>query len=257
MNKQREAIYGLRRSILEGEDVHGFVEQAIEQAVNSSIEIYFGVEAGKEIDFEGFILFVKSKFNFDLNQRKEGLLSISKDDLIRILLAQAVEYYKTKKASIGEEAVAQLEQIVSLQVIDSKWKDHLYAMDSLKEGIGLRAYAQRDPLIEYQHEAFSMFEEMFNSINDEVVETLFKIQAAKQERARSVFASLPQEFVHHEFSSLSGPTEAERVSASKPPPSQLPAFRREDSKVGRNDPCPCGAKDASGKPIKYKKCHGR
>ncbi len=257
MNKQREVIYSLRRSILEGQDIEGFIGQALEQTVDSAVERYFNVEAGQDIDFEGFVLFVKSEFNLDLDIKAEDLKVISQVDLQSSLLNQAQKYYESKKAALGPESINQFEQFVILQVIDAKWKDHLYAMDSLKEGISLRAYAQRDPLIEYQHEAFSMFEEMYNSINDEVVATLFKIQAAKQERVKSIFASLPQEFVHSEFSSLSQKAQSPEVPISRPNSPAPATFHKDAPKIGRNDPCPCGARDASGKPIKYKKCHGR
>ncbi|MDP2938567.1 MAG: preprotein translocase subunit SecA [Candidatus Omnitrophota bacterium] len=257
MNKQREVIYSLRRSILEGKNIHNFVQLAIEESIDNGVERYFTTEAGTDIDFEGFILFLKSKFNFDLNIPMEELRVFLRNDLRELLLKKAGEYYQAKQTAIGVENSTQLERIVSLQVIDTKWKDHLYAMDSLKEGINLRAYGQRDPLIEYQHEAFSMFEEMYNSINEDVVETLFKIQAAKQERVKSVFASLPQEFVHSEFSSLSRKAQAQDMPVlAKHEPSSA-AFRKETPKVGRNDPCPCGKTDANGKPIKYKKCCGR
>ncbi len=248
MNKQREAIYSLRRSLLDGEDIKGFIEQAIAQSADSASQQFFTADASGELDFAGLALFVKSKFNFDPKIELPEAESLSKENLREALLNQALEYYQSKKMAMAEDNFTRLEQIVSLQVIDAKWKDHLYAMDNLKEGISLRAYGQRDPLIEYQHEAFNMFETMFNSINEEAVETLFKVQAAKPERLRGVFSSLPQEFVHSEFSSLS------RESPRPPAPA---TFHKETPKVGRNDPCPCGAQDATGKPIKYKKCHGK
>jgi len=144
-----------------------------------------------------------------------------------------------------------------LHVIDSRWKDHLYGMDCLKEGIGLRAYGARDPLIEYQKEAYNMFVEMMERIKDDVVELVFRMQILEQKELRGVFTSLPQKTEHREFGGLSATSAQVRMSqedeggASReeaPAPSRT--VRHEGPKVGRNDPCPCG----SGK--KYKKCCG-
>jgi preprotein translocase subunit SecA len=149
-----------------------------------------------------------------------------------------------------------LERILLLHTIDAKWKDHLNAMDQLKEGIGLRAYGQRDPIIEYKKEGFAMFQMMFESINREIAETIFRVQPPSpgRERPRGVFSSLPKRLVHNEFSSLDrqGPAVADRgeVPGSQKA-SQAQPYQNPETKVGRNDPCPCG----SGK--KYKKCCGQ
>jgi preprotein translocase subunit SecA len=139
-----------------------------------------------------------------------------------------------------------------LQIIDAKWKDHLYAMDNLREGISLRAYGHRDPLIEYQHESFNMFQEMYDAINEEALQAIFKVQAISKEEMRSIFMSLPQQQIHSEFSSLSQAQLAKDTIQTKPEaPRQQISTPKTTQKVGRNDPCPCG----SGK--KYKKCCGR
>jgi preprotein translocase subunit SecA len=160
--------------------------------------------------------------------------------------------YLEKEKNLGIELMRQLEYMVFLQVIDSKWKDHLYAMDSLREGIGLRAYGQRDPLLEYKREAFDMFNRMIANIEEEAVEAVFKMQPAKPERIRGVFSSLAQELLHPEITKMEAP--AERLSGedfSSPPQTQPIVPQRAQPKVGRNDPCPCH----SGK--KYKKCCGK
>jgi preprotein translocase subunit SecA len=145
-----------------------------------------------------------------------------------------------------------LERMVFLQIIDSKWKEHLYMMDNLREGIGLRAYGQRDPLIEYKREAFSYFEQMVANIEDEAVETIFKLQARQPERLKGVFVSLPQELIHPEAPIPQEPTQ-ENINQVAPPANfhKPSPIQSSQEKVGRNDPCPCG----SGK--KYKKCCGR
>jgi len=142
--------------------------------------------------------------------------------------------------------------MVFLQIIDSKWKDHLYAMDSLREGIGLRAYGQRDPLIEYKREAFEMFGQMITAIEEDAVHTVFKLQPAKPDRFQGVFSSLPKELSHPEADQFKAPapdiSEPENTGFEKT--KALPV-KSGQPKVGRNDLCPCG----SGK--KYKKCCGK
>lgn len=148
-----------------------------------------------------------------------------------------------KEESFGG-GIQQLEQAVCLQIIDTKWKDHLYAMDYLREGIGLRAYGQRDPLIEYQHEAFSMFSEMIESIKDQIVEIIFKIQLVHKDKLKGVFVSLPQDFIHPELTRFQkSPQEfpdAPFDIPSKPLPRLSPNLKSTTA-VGRNDPCPCGS----------------
>jgi len=150
-----------------------------------------------------------------------------------------------------------LEKIILLQTIDSKWKDHLYSMDILREGIGLRAYGQKDPLVEYQHEGFDMFEEMTYRIKEEALEYILKVRPFIEEKIQGIFEALPQEFSHPEFSRPTPhqPTYqdsyGEDVTLTQPQPPKVTTYQRTSQKVGRNDPCPCG----SGK--KYKKCCGK
>jgi preprotein translocase subunit SecA len=180
---------------------------------------------------------------------------MGEDQVKEKLLSLLLGVYDKKEKEMTPELMRNLEGMAFLQIIDSKWKDHLYAMDSLREGIGLRAYGQRDPLIEYKREAFGMFSQMIGAIEDEAVETIFKLQPVRQERFRGVFSSLPQELSHPESEKFQAPGPGvpcvrEEVSIpggeAKPSPAQT-----HQPKVGRNDPCPCG----SGK--KYKKCCGK
>ncbi|RKY38657.1 MAG: preprotein translocase subunit SecA, partial [Candidatus Omnitrophota bacterium] len=165
--------------------------------------------------------------------------------------------YRRKRERVGKEAMQRLIKDAMLQVLDSKWKEHLYAMDVLREGIGLRAYGQRDPLVEYQHESFAMFSQMIERIEEESLEFIFKAEPIEEEIS-SVF-SVPQEFVHKEISGLERAKKEEPVVSSLLSPSKAHSpssdtsipYRREGRKIGRNEPCPCG----SGK--KYKRCCGR
>ena len=153
------------------------------------------------------------------------------------------------------EIMRRMERMILLHVIDTKWKEHLYSMDQVKDGISLRALGQRDPLVEYKKEGFAMFKAMYASINHEVAAMIFRLEAMPQDlRPRSVFSAIPQKAVHQEFQAgipKAGITPASRLRGNKwSLNSPRPQHRRTEDKVGRNDPCPCG----SGK--KYKKCCG-
>jgi len=257
MNKQREVIYTLRRSILEGEGTKEIILDGINDFVAGKVQQFLSSETGEaNWDAEGLILLLKTNFGLDISSKREEFSTMSQEQIKDFVLNALLEMYEQKEKAIGTEQIRYLERMIILQNIDTKWKDHLYAMDQLKEGINLRAYGQRDPLVEYQREAFNMFQAMHASIYEEVVETVFKVQAVNEkEKPRGVFSSIPQQFVHNEFTSLSqvasqfapgsGEGAGDKEQASAPDP-----YHKPTAKVGRNDPCPCG----SGK--KYKKCCG-
>jgi len=191
------------------------------------------------------------KFGMELDSGK--LSALSGGELKEKLFDELLAVYDKKEKDIGEELMRHLERMVFLQIFDAKWKDHLYAMDNLREGIGLRAYGQRDPLIEYKREAFGMFGEMVACVEEEAVETIFKLQPAKPQKFRGVFSSLPQELSHPETGKLIRPLagpQGELPEGASPEEPAAKTFKSNQPKVGRNDPCPCG----SGK--KYKKCCG-
>jgi len=259
MNRQREVIYAMRRSVLDGEDIKERMVQALEDSIHIMVGQYlFPKDAQPESgpDIEGFTVALKTAFHIDIGPAQDQIEFMSHEQVAQVFFEKALEVYTQKENSITPVQMRGLERMILLQTIDTKWKDHLYAMDQLKEGIGLRAFAHRDPLVEYQHEAFGMFEAMYDSIMQEAIETAFKVEPVRDpQRVRSVFASLPQQMVHAEHSSLSG---AQAPTGGKPlpedglrePPKDRPQLRVSE-KVGRNDPCPCG----SGK--KYKKCCGQ
>ncbi len=251
MNKQREVIYGQRRAVLEGvslkEDILGITDKVIEGIVNT----HFGDavrQAAGSAELSG-----KIKLKFGLELDLSSLENSAGAKIKEHLYEKAAAAYAEKEKKLGAELMRHLEYMVFLQVIDSKWKDHLYAMDSLREGIGLRAYGQRDPLIEYKREAFDMFGRLISSIEEEAVEAVFKLQPVRPERIRGVFSSVAQELLHPELAKMEAPAEKllGEENLSSPPRAQPIAPQRAQPKVGRNDPCPCH----SGK--KYKKCCGR
>ena len=238
MNKQREIIYGQRHQILQGISLKERVMEIAEAIIDNLVSIHFPENSsGAEPDPKGFIAVLKSKFGLQpkIDMLNNSSSAVMKEELVK----QVVSLYENKEQAIGEGLMRHLERMVFLQIIDAKWKDHLYAMDSLREGIGLRAYGQRDPLVEYKREAFGMFTQMVGSIEEESVEAIFKLQSVQPERFKGVFSSVHQELSHPEITNLQAPPEgANQVKLSHP-------------KVGRNDPCPCGSNK------KYKKCCGK
>jgi preprotein translocase subunit SecA len=256
MNKQREVIYAQRRSILGGASLKDDILQVVERMVDTLVAVYIPEAHGTEDwDLAGLANAARAKFG--LNLEVGELASLGKDAIKERLQQRLVRAYEAKESSMGFELARYLERSLYLQIIDAKWKEHLYTMDSLREGIGLRAYGQRDPLVEYKREAFGMFTEMMASIEEEAAEVLFKLQPAKPAQFHGVFESVPQDFVHHQASQFEyvapaaeeGPSPPAPISAESDLPPSKPA--QHGPKVGRNDPCPCG----SGK--KYKKCCGR
>jgi len=274
MNKQREVIYSMRRSILESQDVKNLISEAIEDMVDRLVAHYL-FATGEEVTFDvdGLEVYLKSKFNYDLAPHKEKLKDMTQPEVLDLIFKDLCVIYDAKEKDIEAEHLRHIERMLLMNVIDSKWKDHLYAMDQLKEGVSLRSYGQRDPLIEYKREGFEMFQMMYDSINQEVAEMIFRIQPVSKtpttKRPRGVFSSLPQQLVHNEISGLSdvarqnakhfgeaSPNSQSEFGGRQHPPAEgdeaTPTpYRKSGPKVGRNDPCPCG----SGK--KYKKCCGQ
>ena len=262
MNKQREVIYALRRDILESDNVKDYILDAVEGAVAGAIQDFlFNLKDQNERqwDVEGLNTYLKLNFNYSLNEIKAQLDDQPQEKINELIVEKVLAVYQEKEKAIPAEHLRHIEKIFLLHTIDAKWKDHLYAMDQLKEGISLRAYAQRDPVVEYKREGFAMFQMMYNLVFQEVGENIFKIQPLPEKmRMRSVFGSLPQKMVHDEFSGLSAraqaappPAESERGEPPQQERQSVETYRKDAPKVGRNDPCPCG----SGK--KYKKCCGK
>jgi preprotein translocase subunit SecA len=233
MNKQREAIYGLRRKVLEETSHSEYILELVEDILKYQIEQRIPERSDpRDWDLEGLETDLHSQFNLEVDREK--LMELGDADQIQDFLFQKIEQlYTDKKATIGEDRWNFHERMLMLHVIDSQWKDHLYALDHLKEGIGFRGYGQRDPLVEYKKESFTLFEEMMNRMEDDIVRYVFLTQPPSAEEIPRVRAPKPVQF--------SGPSLESAVAVSTAQKTQ---------KIGRNDPCPCG----SGK--KYKKCCG-
>jgi preprotein translocase subunit SecA len=261
MNKQREVIYSLRRFILDSQDIKNLIFDSLTITIDRAIATYSSIH-GDGFDSEGLDLYLKSKLNFALNESKETLQQKTAEEIRTTILEGLKAQYQAKEQEISSESIRQMERMLFLHTIDLKWKDHLYTMDQVKEGIGLRSYGQRDPLIEYKKEAFAMFQRMYDMMDEEIVEMVFKLQPAQRSmRLKGVFSSIPQHTIHNEASGLSQAVAqmAEQRQMGSPPPmpaasleaANVASSHKSGPKVGRNDPCPCG----SGK--KYKKCCGR
>lgn len=255
MNRQREVIYDERRKVLYGLDLKSYIDELMEEIIDYAVDTYLNEKLRvDEWDFSGFRQYLDSRFSIkakDLNLEEMRVVQI-KD----VLLERMKNMYAEKEKDLGEQMTRYFERMILLQVIDTRWKDHLWAMDSLREGIGLRAYGQRDPLVEYQHEGYDMFMDMIDRIKEETIEYLFKVRAVKEERETSVFDVSKQHLVHEEKNQFQGAALNEAPKPADFYEGQLPeqkaaTYKRETPKVGRNDPCPCG----SGK--KYKKCCGK
>ena len=254
MNRQREVIYEERKRVLYGEDLRDYVYEIMDEVLEFALDTYLNEKVGvDQWDFEGFRQYVELRFG--VRTKSVGLEEMRRPDIKDTILEVMKKAYEEKEKALGPDMARHIERMILLQVIDTRWKDHLYAMDSLREGIGLRAYGQRDPLIEYQHEGYAMFMDMIDRIKEETIEYLFKIKAVKEESVSQVFAPSKQKMVHEERSQFEGvPAGRETESAAyegQLPQEKVETYKREEPKVGRNDPCPCG----SGK--KYKKCCGK
>jgi preprotein translocase subunit SecA len=236
MNKQREAIYSLRRDILHGREGREYVVGAGEEILEFLVDTHLPEREGKDSEWNEAELNAEL-FNFfalDAGSAGIDLKEASRDDIREGLLQAIRTKFEEKETQLGAEVMALHIRYLLLQVIDQQWKDHLLMLDHLKEGIGLRGYGQRNPLIEYKKESFELFREMMERIQDRVVQFVWKAELTADTQARRQVAAPPRQ----DFSYSAPPKEA-------PQP-----VRRQGKKVGRNDPCPCG----SGK--KYKKCHG-
>src|SRR5438132_14282627 len=192
-----------------------------------------------ELDFNGLQTAILQQFGFDF--RTEGLdpSHMSSKEIEEALIAKAHEKYDQKETLIGSPPMRYHERMLMLQIVDSHWKDHLLAMDHLKEGIGLRGYGQRNPLVEYQKEGFEMFEALMRVMQQDVVEKVFSVQVRREQDVQQI--DQQQQRPQRVMMSHGGETVNAEAQQAK----------RDGIKVGRNDPCPCG----SGK--KYKRCHGK
>ncbi len=253
MNKQREIIYQRRKRALTGESLRDNIYSSIEDFITEQVEIFSENEYAENWDWDGLnnVMFKTILLPLSLTQEKKEDISV--DELKERLIEAAKENYKRKCEAFGNEIIGHLEKIATLHTIDEKWKEHLYEMDHLKEGINLRAYGQKDPLIEYKQEGFRAFKQMLEAIDDEILEIVFKanIEGEQDLSRQQPRAVIDMSTVHEDTAGMgfAGQPEAQQQQGNVGAGKRQPV--RVEKKVGRNDPCPCG----SGK--KYKHCCGQ
>ena len=235
MNQQREVIYAERKKILRQEDLRGNIKDMIEKVVQRTMAMYAPAEVySEDWDLNALINYAEEFFAPRGLLTVDYLQNLSREELDEYLHKVAEENYKQREEAIGSELMRELENLVMLKVVDNHWMEHLDAMDMLREGVGLRAYGQKDPLVEYKFEAYDMFEAMNEAIQDDVVRYIYHVNVITQ----------PQVDDRLEKASTNNPNVDGTDENQK-----LPAESGEE--VGRNEPCPCG----SGK--KYKNCCGK
>ncbi|HVH54617.1 MAG TPA: SEC-C metal-binding domain-containing protein, partial [Vicinamibacterales bacterium] len=282
MNKQRETIYRLRRQLLEGKiqydpedgeeaeivETREYLITLAESMLESTVDRYAGPEIDvEERDYAALRTAVSEIYGLDPAELEPVPLdTMNTDEIVDALWVPILAKYETKEKLVPVEILRKVERDIMLQLVDAQWKDHLYSLDHLKEGIGLRGYGQRDPLVEYKKESYALFQAMKDRIDEEMVRYLWRLtpvlsesgEAASpvrqptQRRAPQITMSGPSTTAAPSpFGAFGGST-----TGTTPRPARvggddaIKQVKREEPKVGRNDPCPCG----SGK--KYKKCHG-
>ncbi|MGI6319057.1 MAG: preprotein translocase subunit SecA [Dethiobacteria bacterium] len=244
LNQQREVIYKQRRQVLEGENLRDNIMHMVEEIIDASLAVYAGEKPDEEErDLIGLLRYAEKIYLPVGSLSYEELKALEHEELREKLLQEASNFYDRREKEMGPEVMRELERVVLLRTVDSKWMEHIDAMHELRQGVWLRAFGQRDPLIEYRYEAYEMFQEMIRSIQEEVVRLLYHLKvsrAPEREMAATPTASLKQENAGA-MNEAKGTAKEAAVVKKKPVTVK---------KVGRNDPCPCG----SGK--KYKKCCG-
>jgi preprotein translocase subunit SecA len=279
MNKQRQAVYGRRRALLEGVDQKEHVMEMVRGSLGTFIDLRCPAGSHPDTwDMSGLRTDILSQFGHKIDIAE--LAGMQREALEEVVFEQLAQKYQQKEDLIGADLMRQSERWIMLKVIDDQWKDHLLSIDSLKEGIGLRGYGQKDPLVEYKKESYQLFEEMMDRIEDETVRFLYFLQIAQEagagSRPQMPFDVDENGYEEDEEEQPSPATDQQRAMAQ----TSIQDFTRniqrkkekelaelqmvggdssgngrnkqviKGDKVGRNDPCPCG----SGK--KYKKCHG-
>jgi preprotein translocase subunit SecA len=283
MNKQRETIYAIRRSALEGKDQRDYVLGIAEDVARELVNTYCPREQHPDQwNTAQFLAEVNSQFGIDAKAYGADPTALTRDQLGDATAEAVVKRYEEKEQQFGADLMRWLERRIILDVVDSQWKDHLLSLDHLKEGIGLRGYAQKDPIVEFKKEAFVLFEDMMARIDNETIRYLFHIQIQQGEQPaqpRPEPPRPPAQTLQQRTGGAQAAVASAAARAGEPPPQRLPDVARQlerrqqrqqkdlqyqtgaaqaeppkpvraAAKVGRNDPCPCG----SGK--KYKKCHG-
>ncbi len=253
MNQQREVIYHRRSIALKGEEPKKEVIEILDDFIQTRVDEFIQPKSHPEDwEIDALLDSIVAAIPLDVARVKEKLYSLTRDDLVDLLKTMALEIYDLKESRIGSERMRIFERFLILRIIDDEWKDHLYEMDMMKEGIHLRAYGQKDPLMEYKREAYIMFEGLIDRISEKTINILWKFQVQEEpETPRRRMPTQRLKTVHENAVNLGfASAEESDIQRASRERSQKQQPLRVEQKVGRNDPCPCG----SGR--KYKKCCG-
>jgi preprotein translocase subunit SecA len=231
MNTQRQVIYGEREKILNGEDFNDQALDFVSEVVTGTVSQWVGDKTfAEEWDLDALMAGLAEVYPIRLT-KQDLEQAATAPELTEMVLADALALYEEKEQAVGSQVMRELERMVLMSLTDNKWREHLYEMDYLQEGIHLRAYGQRDPLTEYRREAYDMFEELTQGIREEFVRYIFRVELVRQDEP-------------------SRPRPQRVVTSRGEADESAGGAQAKSGKVPRNAPCPCG----SGR--KYKKCHG-
>jgi len=263
MNEQRKVIYRRRDQIVDGADMRAEALEYLSDAVESIVAMHCGSGVPAEWDIESLLTEATTLWPHELTVTTQSLVSAGDtDELYEVLMADAIGFYETREAELGPEAMREIERQVMLRILDTKWREHLYEMDYLKEGINLRAMGQKDPLTEWQREGFEMFSQMMDSAARDFVSYVMHVQVKVEEEvaeeAPGVIAT-PTKAEAEDFTPSAAQqgaiadatADAPKIVEANETAPNTPIVKSAEEKTPRNAPCPCG----SGK--KYKQCHGR
>ena len=237
MNTQREIIYGERRQVLDGENL----KEKILKMFSSVAEELVAMHDGEELNLDGLKADIKSQFGIS-NLDAYNDSKVTSNKILEELQEKIEDKYSKKEADFGENELREVERVVMLKVVDQKWMDHIDAMDELKDGIGLRAYGQKDPVVQYRIEGFDMFDQMVNDIKFDVTKILINIDRVDRKEQKQTIKITGESLKDTNVSNV----KENNATLNSPTP-----IKNDEPKVGRNDPCSCG----SGK--KYKNCCGK
>jgi len=246
MNRQRETIYGLRRQLMEDPDQREYVLGVAADLLSDLVKQYLPADASPDDwDVENFRIQLQATYAFDAEAEGIDFERMLPREIEEAIWEKAKAAYEVKEAQVGAEAMRTYERIIMLNIIDAQWKDHLLAIDHLKQGIGLVGYGQKDPLVEYKKESFDMFQAMLDRIDTTTIRTLFNLQVVSEQQPEQLQQRRQRRPTSMTFT---GPNQG--ATAAGEEAARTRTVTRDQPKVGRNEPCPCG----SGK--KYKKCCG-
>ncbi len=250
MNMHRDVIYAERTKVLEGADLRANVYGMVEEEIQALLDAHLPDRHEEAWDIQGLVAELGTIFPLGQRLTVANLSNMSRDDIEALVLDEAEAAYDRKETEMGAEAMRLVERLLMLQTIDRLWVEHLTAMDEMRQGIGLQAYGQQDPLVMYKREAHDMWGQLLANIRDTVTRGVYHVGLAVAPPPRPVQAGAPNEDANGANATAATGMPVQRLRQNRPDQAAVPAGKVAGRKVGRNDPCPCG----SGR--KFKRCHG-